>query len=124
MKEDYKKRVLRTKRLRRDSAESDVSIAASSDNSTVQRSAAKSLKVQNFPTTSTSSVDSLEKDGERSVSSEGSAGHSGQGESISSVTQELPKTPSKGVFSAPPPPERIKRQIAVIRNTISCHKNK
>ena len=90
----------------------------------MQRSAAKSLTFQNFPTTSTSSVDSLEKDGERSVSSEGSAGHSGQGESISSVTQELPKTPSKGLFSAPPPPERIKRQIAVIRNTISCHKNK
>ena len=58
MKEDYKKGVLRTKRLRRDSAESDVSIAASSDNSTVQRSAAKSLTFQNFPTTSTSSVDS------------------------------------------------------------------
>ena len=91
MKEDYKKGVLRTKRLRRDSAES----AASIDNSTVQRSAAKSLKFQNFPTISTSSIDPLEKDGERSASSEGSAGHSGQGENLSSVTRNFLKLRQK-----------------------------
>ena len=61
----------------------------------MQRSVAKSLKFQNFPTTSTSSVDFLEKDGE--MSSEGSAGHSGQG---ASLTQEIPET----LFTSPPPP--------------------
>ena len=84
IKEDYKKGVLRTKHLRWDSAESDISIAASIKNTIVQWSAAKSLKFQNFSTTSTSSFDLLEKHGE--MSSEGGAGHSGQGESISSVT--------------------------------------
>ena len=51
---------------------------------------------------STSSVDLLEEEGE--MSSEGSAGHSGQEESISSVTQEIPETPSNGLLTSPPPP--------------------
>lgn len=101
IKEDYKKGVLRTKHLRWDSAESDISIAASIKNTIVQWSAAKSLKFQNFSTTSTSSFDLLEKHGE--MSSEGGAGHSGQGESISSVTQKIPETPSNGSFTSPPP---------------------
>ena len=56
IKEDYKEGVLRTKRLRRDSVDSNFSIA-SIENSTVQQrcTAAKSLKFPNFSTTCTSS---------------------------------------------------------------------
>ena len=118
IKEDYKKGVLRTKHLRWDSAESDISIAASIKNTIVQWSAAKSLKFQNFSTTSTSSFDLLEKHGE--MSSEGGAGHSGQGESISSVTQEIPETPSNGSFTSPPPPSLHLTSTPVTAN-LSLH---
>ena len=78
----------------------------------------KITEISKFSTTSTSPVDLLEKHGE--ISSEGGAGHSGQGESISSVTQEIPETPSNGSFTSPPPPSLHLTSTPVTAN-LSLH---
>ena len=50
IKKNYKKALNRKKRLRRDSAETDVEIMAPLEHSTPQRTSAKSLKCGNQPT--------------------------------------------------------------------------
>ena len=104
IKEEFKKGANRTKRLRRTSAEkdgdvenSDVSIAPSSALQVQQRSAAKSLKFEQFPTTSTSS----NAENDRTVTSGGSYEILGGSTWLSA--QETPST-REGLFISPPPP--------------------
>ena len=124
MKEDYKKGVLRNKRLRRDSVESNFSIAPI-ENATVQQwcTAAKSLKFPNFPTTFTSSgFEPFDNDDERSALSEGCAGHLCQAESISLNTQESPRTPlNEGLFISPPPPSLHLTSMPITANQYLPH---
>ena len=105
IKEDYKKSVVRTKRLRRDSDETDVN-TASRGHLTVQQptgTAAKSLKFVNISTTSTSSDITEKQDNLRTLLI--SEGHGGHTKSIPVNEQDVPQTPSKeGLFFSPPPP--------------------
>ena len=107
IKEDYKRGVIRTKRLRRDSDETDVNITASIGHLTVQQcTAAKSLKFVNVPTTSTSSDFPEKQDDFPTLSiSEGYGGYS-----ISVNKMDIPQTPSKeGFFFSPLPPWNVTR---------------
>ena len=104
IKEDFKKGANRTKRLRRNSAEkdgdienTDVSIAPSTalQMRVQQRSAAKSLKFEQFPTTSTSS----NAENDRTVGES----YNILGGSTWLSAQETPST-REGLFILPPPP--------------------